>query len=62
MNQPYDNPNDPVKLFCKDNKIEYSWDWNERHGAWNEIFIDDKLLMQITQGIKIGRASCRERV
>lgn len=55
MNQPYNNPNDPVQLFCKENNIEYSWDWNERHGAWNEIFIDGELLFQITQGITLDQ-------
>lgn len=46
------NYNDEVQKFCKENKIEYSWDW-DRNGGWNEILFDGELLMQITQGITI---------
>jgi len=49
----HNNPVDPVQLFCIQNKIEYSWDWNGKNGVWNEILIDGKLLMQITQGITV---------
>ena len=45
------NNNDEVQRFCKENNIEYSWDWNSKNGTWNEILFDGKLLMQITQGI-----------
>jgi hypothetical protein len=45
------NHNDEVQRFCKENNIEYSWDWNSENGTWNEILFDGKLLMQITQGI-----------
>lgn len=45
--------NDEVKTFCKENNIEYSWDWNYKDGVWHEILFDGKLLMQITKGISL---------
>lgn len=55
MKQQFNNPNDPVKTFCKEHGIECSWDRDDQHGAWNEIFIDGKLLIQITQGITVDQ-------
>ena len=48
------NPKDEVFAFCKKNKISVSWDFNRRLGVvWNEIYMDDELLMQIDQGITL---------
>jgi len=47
------NNNDEVQKFCKDNDIDFSWDWDNKNGVWNEILFDGKLLMQITQGISV---------
>ena len=48
------NPSDEVFAFCKKNKISVSWDFSRRLGVvWNEIYMDDKLLMQIDQGITL---------
>ncbi len=49
------NPNDVVQKFCKENNIEYSWDWNNKNGVWNEILFEGVLLMQITQGITLDQ-------
>lgn len=49
------NNNDEVQKFCKENNIEYSWDWNRKNGVWNEILFDGKILMQINQGITLNQ-------
>jgi len=52
----FKTPNYHVYIFCKQNGIECSWDFNARlNEYWTEIYFKGKLVMQVDCDCSLGQ-------